>query len=67
MNWSKSPPQEDGYYWHRDGMDLVPVIRTVYRGRVLHGIRDLGEVELYGGEFAGPIPEPGLQAEEPKE
>lgn len=57
--WRKAPPTEDGYYWHREDISYEAVIRYVFRGLVKHGIDVRGEVASYGGEWYGPLQEPG--------
>ncbi len=64
MTWTKQPPTEDGYYWHRDSIEQHAVIRYVVSGKVRHGVNTVGTIDDYGGEWWGPLPEPGGDAVE---
>ncbi len=64
--WTKKPPTEEGWYWHRADIS--------WHGRILY-LSETGFIRLpitleidtpgnIGGEWWGPIPEPGGDAVE---
>ena len=57
MKWTKERPTKTGYYWYFDVAD--PQICFIDDGRVYFtGDEVSDDVEVLGGEWAGPIPEP---------
>ena len=57
--WTRQPPTENGYYWHREDISRYGVIRYIQHGKVYFGGHFVGDAEGYGGEWWGPIEEPG--------
>ena len=74
MTWTTDFPTEEGYYWHLGQPGAIAkIVLVVNHGRLvvyrssthgyvegLKGVRRGVDVpvEQYGGEWAGPIPEP---------
>ena len=63
--WTKQLPTADGYYWWRENMTFNAIVVMVRNGRAYEfmtpnfGYRELAH---QGGEWSGPIQEPGLTA-----
>ena len=60
--WTKEPPDQDGWYWHRESIAHKAVIRYVRGGSVYLGLHRIGPVQTFGGEWYGPLQEPGGDA-----
>ncbi len=67
-NWTKAPPTEPGWYWWRNRLGQGYVFEVVdWPGG---GLAVMGQYREYitpaqrGGEWSGPLQEPGGDAEE---
>jgi hypothetical protein len=61
MNWTNDKPTSPGYYWaRRDESDRYVIVEIDAEGVVsMCGIGEDANARYAGGQFAGPIPEPG--------
>jgi hypothetical protein len=60
--WTYVAPKEDGYYWHRTGIEHFAVVRYVRDGAVFFGSTVIPRAETLGGQWFGPLKEPGGDA-----
>jgi hypothetical protein len=64
MRWTKKPPAEDGWYWWRRDVARRGRVVRVAAGRVMHPSYGFGWADAQGGEWYGPLQEPGGDAVE---
>ncbi len=60
--WTKQPPTEPGWYWWRESLPMLGMIVLVSSGKVhsmFHHTPFAEAPELAGGEWFGPLQEPG--------
>ncbi len=66
MNWTKkTPTEEDGYYWWRENISYIAKIVSIQDGRLYRigiGFDNSRSPAIYGGEWFGPLQEPGGDA-----
>lgn len=60
LTWSPEKPTVPGWYWWKGAVSgkvaCLPVVEQ--DGLLLAGLHNFHNVEVMGGEWAGPIPEP---------
>lgn len=66
MTWTKATPKADGHYWWRRALGYVGEVVRIEGGIVFSAYRQLGgfldSADRCGGEWCGPIEEPGGDA-----
>lgn len=59
LYWTKELPKEDGWFWWREDLSQVAIVLRVWKGRGVGSGYVNGPIENMGGEWCGPLQEPG--------